>query len=801
MHLHSAHHWLFLMIVLSAPVALADSEYRAFQSALGNAPAINANADHALAHTPFRPIPLQLEAEINGERLQLGFDLFHEPSLSRDGTVACNSCHTGSRGGSDGRVLAVGIGGALGDFNSPSTFNAVFNFRQFWDGRALDLSEQALGPIQNPVEMDHDLDLLVTQLRSDTRYAQRFVSVYGEPASAPNLADALSYFQRVRQIRPVSPFLRYLTGDEQALTAQELRGFDLFTSKGCVSCHNGINLGGNSYQKLGALVAFYDGDARLPRQADQGVLLRSERAHDRHVFKVPGLHNVAQTGPWLHDGSIAALAEVVEVMAHNQLNQSLSQAEIDDLVAFLGALSSEFGPGSGGGMGPGMGGGGGGGGGRMGPGGGTGAGMAGVTVQQAADAPVSSAAAPGQDHQAEYLAALATVGAAQQGIVEQMQALLTGKTEHFDFLQYEHLQMIRHARSLAHPPAILTPEQRSQIQVSSARILQQAEALEWVIADFLRAFAVPEAAVTRADSFVALVIEAPVATLTQEAAELFSQLVSTIGNGDVWQGRPFNGVLPDPALGLSYNNIGLLDLDGGKLYSCVRFLHDGEPGEFDGLARMDIIFDVLSGVELVLQVADVRPFNINNALNEASVLPDCSGSFELSTGIYSDTLQAGESVLLADFRLIDDQQLVFSIQSPAIWPAPFNGVSPDPALGLPVNNIGIVDLIGLRAYSCVSFQLHGEPGELDGIPRIDIIFAVLFDPIPALQVLDVRPFNQYGALNEAGELPACSGQFELSTGLYTDILEIGAEVLRAKFLLVDEHNLVLELLDSRAVGQ
>lgn len=496
------------LMTLTAALATADPEYRLFQYARSDVPAINANADHALAHTPYRPIPAQLEAEIEADRLRLGFDLFHERSLSRDGTVACNSCHSGMRGGSDGLTVARGIGGALGELNAPSTFNAVFNFRQFRDGRALDLAGQALGPIENPIEMGHDLDTLLTELRDDARYAARFQAIYGEAVSAGNLADALAYFQRVNLVRPDSPFLRDLAGDEQALSPQELRGLELFESTGCVSCHNGINLGGNSYQKLGALIPYYN-DERIAGIANDGVFERSGREHDRHVFKVPGLHNVAESGPWFHDGSIDTLAEAVEEMAEHQLGKELSPEEINDLVAFMDALTSDFMAGMGRGM-RGM----------------SGFGHTEVSAEATGSTILAEPGAFNRDHHEDYLAAFDIVIAAQDGIVTQMQAILDTRTEHFDFLQYQHLQMLRHARALAHPPTVLPAVQRTHLQALAGEILSNAEALEWVIADFLRAHAVPEADDTNAASHVAGISNTRIAALTQQARSEYAQLMS-----------------------------------------------------------------------------------------------------------------------------------------------------------------------------------------------------------------------------------------------------------------------------------
>ncbi|MGM0633012.1 MAG: cytochrome-c peroxidase [Pseudomonadota bacterium] len=499
-----------IMAALIGSPAMADTDpdYLAFQQARGTEPAINASADHALAHGRFRPIPMQLEEDIDDRRMRLGFDLFHERSLSRDGTIACNSCHFGMHGGSNGLPVAEGIGGASGELNVPSTFNAVFNFRQFRDGRALDLPEQALGPIENPVEMGHDLDALVVELREDERYAPRFQALYPDGVTAANLADVLAYFQRVGLVRPDSPFLRHLAGDEQALTPRELRGRGLFEAFGCASCHNGINVGGNSYQKLGARVPYYRTE-RIASSVNDGLFARSGRERDRHVFKVPGLHNVAESGPWFHDGSITTLADAVEAMAEHQLDKQLTADETGYIVAFLKSLTSDFMTGIGRGM----------------------RGMGGVGRMDPASEPLTESAAASDNrgfnasHHQDYLAALDIVIDSQQAIVEQMRRILLRQTAHFDFLQYEHLRMIRHARALAHPPAVLSDAERARLRTMADEVLAGAEDLEWVIADFLRAHAVPEANAGDASLFVDTVEDARIAVLAQRVRTDYRRLM------------------------------------------------------------------------------------------------------------------------------------------------------------------------------------------------------------------------------------------------------------------------------------
>ena len=325
--------------VTSAVADSADAQYQAFLQARGKASWINANAGHPLAETAYRPIPALESFPADPAKRDLGFDLFHDASLSRDGTVGCNTCHRGMLGATDGRVVAQGIGGALGARNTPTVFNAAFNFRQFWDGRAMDLDAQSLAPITDPVEMGHDLDAVLAALKASPVYSAKFAAVYPDGVTAANLGNAISQHTK-DMTRTDSPFNAYLEGADVTLSESALRGQERFEALGCVACHNGINLGGNSYQSTdlsGRFAATVAGGL-----ADKGLAGRTQREQDQSVFKVPQLHNVALTAPYYHDGSIATLEEAVVTMARTQAGREPSAADVSDIVAFLESLSSEF---------------------------------------------------------------------------------------------------------------------------------------------------------------------------------------------------------------------------------------------------------------------------------------------------------------------------------------------------------------------------------------------------------------------------------------------------------------------------
>jgi len=315
-----------------------DAALQAFLQARGEPAWIGAAAEHPAANEVTRPLPGRDTLPADPAKSNLGFALFHDPRLSRDGTVTCASCHMGMLGGTDRQRVSRGIGGALGDRNAPTVFNSAFNFRQFWDGRAFNLDEQALGPISNPVEMGHDLDAVLDQLAGDPNYSRQFAAVYPDGVTAANLGNAIAEHSR-DMTRTDSRFNQYLTTGTESLSALEKTGWQRFNDLGCTSCHNGINLGGNSYQRSGNVAAF--AGTGLLAAADPGLFNRTGRETDRQVFKVPSLHNVALTAPYFHDGSVDSLSEAVRQQGRLNAGRELSEADVTAIVAFLNTLSSE----------------------------------------------------------------------------------------------------------------------------------------------------------------------------------------------------------------------------------------------------------------------------------------------------------------------------------------------------------------------------------------------------------------------------------------------------------------------------
>ena len=288
----------------------------------------------------FAPLPETMDRDgtpSTPEQIALGKKLFFDQRLSKDGTVSCNSCHGLDTYGVDGLPVSEGIGKQKGPRNAPTVYNAAGHFVQFWDGRAADVEEQAKGPILNPIEMGMEsIDDVLAVLSSDPEYPKLFAAAFpdeAQPLSWDNLANAIGAFER--QLVTPSRWDKYLQGEEDALTPLEKKGFQAFTDNACFGCHSGPYLGGQMYMKLGLVKPW-------PNQEDQGRFALTKAEGDKMVFKVPGLRNVAQTGPYFHDGSEDSLEEAVRLMALHQSGRTLSPEDTKAIVAFLGSLTGEL---------------------------------------------------------------------------------------------------------------------------------------------------------------------------------------------------------------------------------------------------------------------------------------------------------------------------------------------------------------------------------------------------------------------------------------------------------------------------
>lgn len=287
---------------------------------------------------PIRPLPRQLA--VDGAKAALGERLFHDPRLSADDTISCASCHALNIGGVDRLSRSIGIGGQEGPINAPTVFNSRFNFRQFWDGRAADLREQAGGPIHNPLEMGSNWEQVVAKLGADGDYRRDFEALYPQGITAASISDAIATFEGTL-VTPDAPFDRWLRGDEGALGEAAREGYRLFKGYGCTACHQGVGVGGNMYQRFGVFGDYFAERGEVS-DADQGRFNVTGFEEDRHYFKVPSLRNVALTPPYFHDGSAATLAEAVVIMARYQLGRELPDRDVERLVAFLESLTGTY---------------------------------------------------------------------------------------------------------------------------------------------------------------------------------------------------------------------------------------------------------------------------------------------------------------------------------------------------------------------------------------------------------------------------------------------------------------------------
>lgn len=287
----------------------------------------------ARTHEAIRP--LKAPTGLDPQKVALGERLFHDPILSADGTVSCASCHPLSRGGADGLALSRGVRGAMGSANSPTVYNTSLNLAQFWDGRAATLEEQVDGPLTHPAEMAATWPDILARLRASP-YNAEFRRLYGADPAQASVRDAVAAFER-SLVTLDAPFDRWLAGDEAALSEAQKRGYALFKSYGCASCHQGANVGGNMFQRFGFFGNWFT-DRGRSGPGDLGRFNVTGKQSDKYVFKVPSLRLVTLTAPYFHDGSVADLKEAIRLMGRYQLGRDIAEADLDPMVAFLGSL-------------------------------------------------------------------------------------------------------------------------------------------------------------------------------------------------------------------------------------------------------------------------------------------------------------------------------------------------------------------------------------------------------------------------------------------------------------------------------
>lgn len=299
------------------------------------------------ANEAIQPIPKTIEYD-RGKAL-LGKKLYFDPILSKDNTISCATCHNLELGGVDNLRFSFGIKGQKGIINTPTVLNSIFNFRQMWDGRTKTLAHQVQFPITNPVEMGNDFENLIKTLKNNSYYKETFNNIYKNGITIENIGDALEEFQKTL-ITP-STFDDYLRGDENAITSNQKKGYELFFKKGCISCHNGINIGGGLYAQFGLTdedmaniltkQSTKDNVSENGYNPDLGLYNITKNDFDKFYFKVPTLRNVALTYPYLHNGRIETLNETISSIAKAQLGLDLTKEETFLIEEFLKSLNGK----------------------------------------------------------------------------------------------------------------------------------------------------------------------------------------------------------------------------------------------------------------------------------------------------------------------------------------------------------------------------------------------------------------------------------------------------------------------------
>ncbi len=328
-------------LALATLLACGGSESTPEPTATPEAPTAKAEGP-AVAEVPpavkalFKPVAAKAVAADDAAKVTLGRQLYYEDRLSAGQNQSCNTCHQLDNYGVDNLPTSKGSFEDLGARNSPTAYYAFGHVAQFWDGRAATLADQAKGPILNPVEMAiPDEATAVAIIKSIPGYGPMFAAAYPDdpdPITYDHIADAIGTFEAYL-VTP-SPFDAWLEGKPTTMSAEARKGAEVFVQTGCTACHLGPFLGGSMYQKLGLVEAY--------ETADVGRMEVTANEADKHVFKVPSLRNIAKTGPYFHDGSIASLDDAIALMAKHQLGKTLSPEDTSAIKAFLESLTGEI---------------------------------------------------------------------------------------------------------------------------------------------------------------------------------------------------------------------------------------------------------------------------------------------------------------------------------------------------------------------------------------------------------------------------------------------------------------------------
>jgi cytochrome c peroxidase len=285
---------------------------------------------------PITPLPLDVTLDL--KRVALGEHLFGDAKLSGDNSRSCATCHSLDNAAIDGKARAIATDGKARLRNTPTLFNVGYNFAFNWDGATSTLEDHAQRLLTNPAVMNAKWPDLLAKLGNDANYPALFVAAYPDGLTQANVLNAIATFER-SLTTPNARLDRYFRGDRQAVSEEELRGYRLFKSYGCVACHQGMNVGGNLFQRFGIFQNPGDSSAG---DSDVGRFRVTAVERDRGVFRVPSLRNVALTAPYFHDGRAPTLEIAVETMGRVQLGRELEGEDIKAIVQFLRTLTGEY---------------------------------------------------------------------------------------------------------------------------------------------------------------------------------------------------------------------------------------------------------------------------------------------------------------------------------------------------------------------------------------------------------------------------------------------------------------------------
>lgn len=303
-----------------------------------DAPQVQLERADELPGEPLQPLPAA--PILPEDRVALGQKLFGDASLSADRKISCTTCHPLDRAGADGLSHSRGALGRSTALNTPTIFNAGNNFRYNWNGAYRSLEDEFEAPVEKTMGMTWSE--LVQRIDGTPGLSSDFRASYPDGVTIANIKDALASYIRTLAT-PGSRFDGFLRGDVDALSPEERDGYGLFRELGCVSCHQGSNVGGNVFQRFGVMRDYFTArGGPPPTGAELGRFNVTHDASDRLVFRVPSLRNVGRTAPYFHDGSAPTLEEAVDTMASVQLGIDLTTSETSRVVAFLRTLTGEF---------------------------------------------------------------------------------------------------------------------------------------------------------------------------------------------------------------------------------------------------------------------------------------------------------------------------------------------------------------------------------------------------------------------------------------------------------------------------